>query len=147
MSVIKPFIRMTETFFDPLIGDCEIDTTQYCELNEVYILPFKRGDVIKWIQEIGAILDNSELSDLKVGIVKDCILVYENIGSIIKGNTQLFVTATIPDNIDLDKCFEFVIYTDYTPVDCSEFSGITFDELDALQTLIGDINCTFDELE
>lgn len=138
---------MTETVFDPTIGDCEIDTTEYCGLHEVYILPFKRGDVIKWIQETGTLLDNSELIDLKVGIVKDCILVYENIGSILQGNTQLFVTATIPQDINLNECFEFVIYTDYTPVDCSEFAGLTFDEIEDLETLIGDINCTFDELE
>lgn len=138
---------MTETVFDPEIGDCEIDTTEYCELHEVYLLPFKRGDVVKWIQEIGTLLDVQELSDYKVGIVKNCILVYEDIGSIVQGTTQLFVTATIPSDINLNECFEFVIYNEYTPVDCSELSGITFDELEALETLIGDINCTFDELE
>jgi len=138
---------MTETFFDPEIGDCEIDTTQYCDLNDIYYLPLKRGDTIKWIQEIGTLLENSDLSDLKVGITEDCIMIHENIGSIIQGSTQFFVTAIIPNDIDLDKCYEFVIYTDYSPVNCLEFAGITFDELEALETLIGDINCTFDELE
>lgn len=138
---------MTETFFDPLVGNCTVDTTEYCELHELYLLPFKRGDVVKWIQDIGTLLLIQELADYKVGIIKDCKVVHENIGSIIKGTNQLFVTATIPNNINLNECFEFVIYNEYTPVNCSTLSGITFDGLEGLGTLIGDINCTFNELE
>jgi len=145
--MLKSFIRLTEQRFDPEVGDCPIDNTEYCGEHYDYPLPLKRGDVVKWIQKIGTLLDDYDLVDLKIGITLDCELVYPNIGTITASATQFFCTATMPLNIDFDKCYEFIIYTDYNPVDCSELSGITFDELEAMETLIGDINCTFDELE
>lgn len=145
--MLKKFIRTEDAFFNPETGDCEGIGVVHCDLYEQYVLPFKKGDTIKWIQEIGTLLENYEIGDLRLGIVKDCLIAFENIGTFEIIDGQLYCIANIPSGVQIDSCYQFIIYTNFNPVDCDEFSGLSFDDVEALETLIGDINCTFDELE
>lgn len=142
--MLKKFIRLEEKVFDPQDGECHEPTpVQSCDEHFEYVLPFKAGDSIKWIQEKGTIFSDFDLSDYKLGITSCGQMIAANVGTIEDiGSNQIFCNAIIP-SIPLDRCYEFVIYADFNPVeDCSIYEGSTLGDLIDDGILLGDVlNC------
>ncbi len=137
--MLKSFIRFTETDIDPLADNsCESESFA-CDIPIYeYPIPALVADVIKW-QMNESEIDTSlyDITDFKIGIVSCGNLVAENVGSIVEaGDGLLQLTATIPD-IE-EGCYNFILYIDYTPVDCSLYVGSTVDDLIADGLLFGD---------
>lgn len=130
--MLKKFIRLEEKVFDPQNGDChETTPIQSCDEYFEYVLPFKSGDSIKWIQEKGTIFNTVyDFSDYKLGITSCGQIVSENVGTIEDiGSNQIFCNAIIPSLL-LDRCYEFIIYADFNPVeDCSIYQGTILGDL------------------
>jgi len=99
---------------------------QFPDENESYQIPIQKDDVVQWIMNVSefTIDGGSTLADIKIGIVKEGILVAADIGTITLGGDQYFCTATIPC-IEVDGCdYQFVIYDNsiVPPLeDCSLF--------------------------
>lgn len=141
--MLKTFINFQEQEFDPQDGECkEFTLPESCGLYEGYAIPAKEGDVFKWIQDVGNLLDLYGVDDLKVGLSRCGQIEVEDIGSIVLYNEQLFVTANIPSGLDLD-CYEFIIYVDYQfDLDCTQFECSTLQDLIDSDLILGDVlNC------
>lgn len=144
--MLKKFIRLEEKVFDPQDEVCHEQTQiDSCEELFEYVLPFKVGDNIKWIQERPTFINSNpyDFSDYKLGIYNCGQIVAQDVGTIQEhGSNQIFCNVIIPD-IELDNCYEFIIYADFNPVeDCSIYAGTTLGDLIDSGIVIGDVlNC------
>jgi hypothetical protein len=119
------------------------------DLTETYKLPVLSEDVVKWIMNKNEItLDGgSSVSNLKIALVQEGVLVAQDIGTITEGGDQYFCTATIPclsEGCD----YQFVIYDDsiLPPITCGTFSGDTLqDVIDASVSLSQVLDCTLND--
>jgi hypothetical protein len=84
-----------------------------------YPLPVRHNDSIKWVMDTSEVdYDGDDVSNLRIGISKDGVLVSEDIGTIVQAGTQLFCEANIPCILDCE--YEFVIYR----IDVIDFIGV-----------------------
>src|SRR5690606_37015475 len=88
-------------------------------------LPIKSGDVIKFIVDKDTVTYRGDaVNEIKIGLARCGLLVAENIGTIVDGDTQLYCTATIPANItvrDLTTASEITVLAN--GVNSIELSG------------------------
>lgn len=104
--MLRTFIRFEEVSY---CGEreCPEDTTCFNSYpNYESSLPAMEGDVIKFI------VDKSEANfwdsqHLKIGIADECGTFIEDVGTIVQGGSQYFITATVPALLGPHR---FVIY-------------------------------------
>lgn len=138
--MLKSFIRFSETDIDPLADNSCTEANDSCGVpNYEYPIPAIEGDIIKWQMPEDQI-DTSlyDLVDFKIGIVQCGNLIEENVGTIVEaGDGLLQCTATIPDLIE--GCYNFIIYVDFNPIDCSIYVGSTLGDIISDGILLGDV--------
>lgn len=134
-------IELCESAIDACDFECVNDT-------ETYNIPAKVNDIMKWIMNKSELTidGGSSISNLRIGLVQEGVLVTENIGTIseISGSDQYYCTATIP--CVTDGCnYQIVIYDNSfdAPVGCGLFAGYTLQQMIDLNiTLSQVIDCT-----
>lgn len=86
---------------------------------DYYSLPVVNGDVIRWVMDKSEVdYDGDSISNLRIGITQDGVLIQEDVGTIIEYEDQLFCTATIPCLKDCE--YEFVVYR----IDVIDYIGV-----------------------
>jgi hypothetical protein len=99
------------------------------EEEDYYALPVKNGDSIRWVMDKSEVdYDDDTIESLRIGIVKNGVMIAEDIGTIMETEDQLFCEAIIPCLIDCE--YEFVIYR----IDVIDYIGLLIDP----PTTIGD---------
>lgn len=137
-------IELCETAINVCDFDCP-DTT------ETYKIPAKVNDVIKWIMNKSELTidGGSTIANLRIGLVREGVLVSQNIGTIseVSGSNQYYCTATIP--CVTDGCnYQIVIYDNSidAPIECGLFHGYTLQQVMDLNITLGQvINCTLND--
>lgn len=138
--MLKSFIRFSETNIDPLDENSCAQDSFACD-NPVYEYPIPAvpGDIIKWqITEEQVDTELYDITDFKIGIVKCGNLIAEDVGSIVEaGDGLIQCTAYMPEVL-IDGCYNFILYVDYNPVDCTLYAGSTVEDLINDGLLFGD---------
>jgi len=123
---------------------------EFPDLTETYNLPVQLNDVVKWIMDKSELTidEGSSISDLKIGITQQGVMVAQNIGTITEnGGSQYYCTATIPC-LDESCDYQFVIYDSSIspPLACGTYAGSTLQNLiDDNITLSNILNCTLND--
>lgn len=121
---------------------------QFPDTLETYNLPIQSGDTISWIMNKSEIDSGSDVSNLRIGIVQEGVLLNANIGTITdSGSNQLFCSATIP--CLSEGCnYQFVIYDEsITPgLDCGTYAGTTLQNVIDDSVILGQVvTCTLND--
>lgn len=123
---------------------------EFPDETESYQLPIQKDDVIQWImnKDEFTIDAGSSLSDIKIGIVHEGVLVASDIGTITdNGGSEYFCTATIPC-LDNACDYQFVIYDSafVPPIECGIYEGaILQDVIDDNIYLSQVLDCTLND--
>lgn len=117
--------------------------------SESYQLPIQSDDVVKWImnQNEFTIDTGSDLSNIKIGIVQEGVLVASDVGTITAAGNQYFCTATIPCLNEACN-YQFVIYDNsiLPPINCGLYHGATLqDVIDDNIVLSQVLDCTLND--
>lgn len=99
-----------------------------CSSTPEYSLPMKPGDVIQFIADVADALGGLDTTVVKIGISSCGVLKYEDVGTIVQIDNQVYVSVMIPDFI-VPGCYEFMFYGLYNPIDCSVLAGMTLGDL------------------
>jgi hypothetical protein len=146
--MLARFIRFTPTNYDLEAQlECLSDESNNCGNEEdVYPIPAKSGDVIKWIMDKSEVTyGGAEASDLRIGLTDCGVLVNDNVGSIVEAENHLYCTATLPEDLP-EGCYEFVIYSIHDPIECGDFKGMTLQETIDTGTVLGNVlECTLND--
>lgn len=132
----------------PLVDSCDFACP---DDTETYKIPAKVNDVMKWIMDKSELtIDNgSTIANLRIGLVREGVLVAQNIGTIteVSGSNQYYCTATIP--CVADGCnYQIVIYDQSidVPITCGLFRGYTLQQVIDLNINLGQVlNCTLND--
>lgn len=129
--MLRSFLRFTEeNYILQNQTECLAQSVDSCNEDYITPLPIKPGDVLKFIMNKGDVLRNGlVLTDIKAGLTSCGIQVALDIATITEGPSQLYVVATIPNELDEKKCYEIIFYTEFIAVDCSQFQGLTLQEV------------------
>lgn len=118
---------------------------------ETYKLPVQSEDVVKWIMDKDELTIDagSSISDLKIGITQQGVLISGNIGTItqVDGSDQYYCTATIPC-LDEACDYQIVIYDDsiIPPISCGVYSGATLQDVIDDNILLSQVlDCTLND--
>jgi hypothetical protein len=122
---------------------------QFPDLTETYPLPIQTDDVVRWIMNRNEISLGSAISDLRIAVVQEGVLVADNIGTISEetGGTQLYCTATIP--CLPEGCnYQLVVYDNsITPsLECGAYAGNTLQQVITAGPTLGQVlTCTLND--
>lgn len=93
--------------FDPIVE------TDY------YLLPVKHNDSIRWVMDLSEVdYDGDLVSNLRIGVAREGVLVTEDIGTILESEGQLFCEAIVPCILDCE--YELIVYR----VDVIDYIGL-----------------------
>lgn len=129
---------------DPVVEPCDFECPSE---DESYPIPVKIGDEIKWIINKDQIVidGGSTIETLRIALVKQGVLVAENIGYLEDmGGSQYYCTANIPIPIDCftDGCdYQFAIYDPSIGegVNCGIFQCNTLQQVIDEGVTLGDV--------
>lgn len=145
--MLKSFLRFKpENYILEDQTECLAESEESCNEDIESPLPVKPGDVVKWIMNLSELTYSGfEISDLRIGITQCGVIVAGNIGTIVSGETQAYLTATIPSDLP-EGCFEFIIYSIFGPADCAQFAGLTLQQTIDTNTTLGQVvQCTLND--
>lgn len=105
-----------------------------CTENDIYYMPAKSGDVVKFI------VDREQTEGYTEGMVKvalsNCcgVITHYDIGTVTEADDQLHISATLPEDLE-DDDYRFVLYLEFT-LYVSEYTPETSEgECDGVVTL------------
>jgi hypothetical protein len=124
---------------------------EFPDETETYKLPVQSADVVKWImnKDEVTIQSGSSLSNIKIGITQQGVLVSQDIGTITEfsDSDQYYCTATIPC-LDEACDYQIILYDDsiLPPLECGVYSGSTLqDVIDDNIVLSQVLDCTLND--
>lgn len=150
-TAINYFLESQEDPIELCPDSINVCDFECVDTNETYKIPAKVDDVIKWIMNKSEITidGGSSISNLRIGLVQEGVLVTQNIGTIseVTGSDQYYCTATIP--CVADGCnYQIVIYDNSidAPIECGLFHGDTLQQvMDLNITLSQVLDCTLND--
>lgn len=147
---MNQFIRFTAKNYELTEQeDCIANDSadESCGVDEEYKIPAKPGDVFKFIINKSDVdYSGAQVSDLRIALTKCGVLVADVIGTIEEGDEQLFISATLPEDLEDADCYQFVIYSIYTPIECGDYAESSLQDVIDDGIILGQVlNCTLND--